>query len=69
MQFDDAIYSAVGLNPAPLNLSPAMLNVLKAGLEKTNGVMRNLTLTTVISGQNAFIDAADWRICKYPVEQ
>jgi hypothetical protein len=59
MTFDDAIYRAAGLNPIPLNLSPAMLNVLKSGLLKTAGEIRNLTMTTAISAQRAFVDAAD----------
>ena len=59
MAFDDAIYLAAGLSPAPLNLSPAMGEVLAAGLRKTGGVMRNLTMTTALSGQMAFESAAD----------
>lgn len=59
MRFDDLIYKAAGLKPLPLNLSPAMLNVLMAGLNKTMGVIRNLTMTTAQAGQEAFIDAAD----------
>lgn len=59
INFDDKIYKDAGLNPLPLNLSPAMLNVLKAGLEKTNGVMNNLTMTTALTSQQSFIRAAD----------
>jgi hypothetical protein len=59
LKFDDAIYRRAGLNPLPLNLSPAMLDVLAAGLSKTGGIVRNLTLSTAISGQNACIEAAD----------
>lgn len=59
MRFDDAIYRAAGLNPLPLNLSPAMSQVLLAGLNKTNGVVKNLTMTTALDGQQAFLDAAD----------
>lgn len=59
MRFDDAIYRAAGLNPLPLNLSPAMSQVLLAGLEKTNGLIKNLTMTTALDGQQAFINAAD----------
>jgi len=57
--FDDGIYKAAGLHPLPLNLSPAMAQVLEAGLRKTNNVMQNLTLTTASAGQDAFINAAD----------
>lgn len=57
--FDDKIYKAAGLNPIPLNLSPAMLKALTAGLSKTNGILSNLTMTTAISAQQSFIKAAD----------
>ncbi len=59
LRFDDAIYQAAGLNPLPLNLSPAMSQVLAAGLQKTQGIMRNLTMTTALNGQEAFMKAAD----------
>jgi hypothetical protein len=59
MKFDDSIYRKVGLEPLPLNLSPAMARALASGLEKTGGVIRNLTMTTAISGQQAFESAAD----------
>jgi len=59
INFDDKIYKAAGLNPIPLNLSPAMLNVLVAGLNKTNGVLNNITMTTAVTAQQAFIKAAD----------
>lgn len=59
MAFDDAIYKKAGLDPLPLNLSPAMAQTLAAGLAKTQGVMRNLTMTTALTGQEAFISAAD----------
>jgi len=59
INFDDKIYKDAGLKPLPLNLSPAMLDVLKAGLEKTNGVMNNLTQTTALTAQQSFIKAAD----------
>ena len=59
LKFDDVIYRRAGLDPLPLNLSPAMMEVLKAGLRTTNGTMRNLAQTTALSGQDAFINAAD----------
>jgi len=59
MAFDDAIYREAGLNPLPLNLSPAMAQVLAAGLNKTQGIITNLTMTTASSGQQAFISAAN----------
>ncbi len=59
IRFDDSIYQKAGLQPVPLNLSPAMAQVLAAGLRKTNQIMRNMTMTTALSGQNAFVKAAD----------
>jgi hypothetical protein len=59
MAFDDAIYIAAGLNPIPLNLLPAMLDVLMAGLNKTGATLHNVVMTTALRGQEAFVDAAD----------
>lgn len=59
IEFDDAVYVKAGLKPIPLNLSPATAQVLASGLQKTGGVMRNLTATTALAAQNAFVDAAD----------
>ena len=59
IKFDDAIYKAAGLAPLPLNLSPAMAQLLNVAAIRTNGVMNNLTLTTALSGQQSFIRAAD----------
>lgn len=59
VKFDDEIYRAAGLNPLPLNMSPAMVQALKAALDKTNGVINNLTKTTVLNAQQTFIKAAD----------
>lgn len=59
LKFDDDLYRKAGLNPLPLNLSPSMVQVLAAGLQKTEGLIRNLTMTTVASAQELFIDAAD----------
>jgi len=59
VSFDDKIYREAGLDPIPLNLSPAMLDVLTSGLIKTGGVMKNLTMTTATSSQQLFIQGAD----------
>lgn len=59
MRFDDSIYKAAGLNPLPLNLSPAMAQVLRAGLDKTGGLINNLTRTTAFDAQQKFIRSAD----------
>lgn len=59
MKFDDNVYKRAGLNPLPLNMSPAMLRALTAGLRKTQGILSNLTMTTAIKAQQSFIKAAD----------
>lgn len=59
MAFDDAVYIKAGLKPMPLNMSPAMAQVLAAGLEKTGGILHNLTMTTANTAHAAFIQAAD----------
>ena len=59
MEFDDGIYKAAGLSPIPLKLSPAMQQVLLAGLAKTNATLKNLTLTTALSAQASFIQESD----------
>lgn len=56
---DEAIYRKAGLDPVPLRQSPAILNALEAGLRKTGMVANNLTMTTAVTTQQAFIDAAD----------
>ena len=59
VKFDDLIYKKAGLNPLPLNLSPAMKNVLAAGLRKTGNLINNLVMTTAETGQELFVNAAD----------
>lgn len=59
LRYDDAVYKAAGLDVPPLKLSPAMARLLEIGLQKTNGVMNNLTLTTALTAQQTFIHAAD----------
>lgn len=59
LEFDDKIYRKAGLNPIPLIQSENMLNILKAGIIKTNGTINNLCMTTASSGQELFIQALD----------
>lgn len=59
MKFDDSVYRAAGLDPLPLNLSPAMAQVLASGLRRTNGQLTNLTRTTALHARQAFERAAD----------
>lgn len=59
LSYDDSLYQSQGLSPAPLTESVALLQVLKAGLDKTKGHIHNLTLTTANSSQQDFISALD----------
>jgi hypothetical protein len=59
LRFDDKIHKEAGVDIPALALSPAMEQVLQAGLQKTAGAMTNLTKTTAISAQQAFIKNAD----------
>jgi hypothetical protein len=59
IKFDDKVYKVAGLKPLPLNLSPAMAQTLKAGIDKLNAVVLNLTRTTAITAQQAFIRASN----------
>ena len=56
-EYDNAIYRAAGKEPQPLLSSKAMMNILAAGIVKTHGLIDNLTMTTALSSQNAFINA------------
>ena len=58
-RYDSLIYRAAGLSPLPINQSLPMLQVLMAGLEKTGGVMHNLTRTTALAAQQQYINATD----------
>ena len=55
--YDMSIYSKSGLNPIPLNISPRAMQTLEAGFNKTNGNLQNLTKTTAVTSQTAFINA------------
>ncbi len=59
LHFDNTVYEAAGLSPIPLAQSPAMLQMLTAGLTKTAGSMSNLTLTTANMAQSAYISASN----------
>jgi len=59
MKFDDGLYAKAGLTTTPLNLSPAMSDVLTQGLAKTMGTLKNLTQSTALNSQQAFLDAVD----------
>lgn len=57
LKYDFKIYEAAGLTPLPLKQSPAATQVLQAGIKKTAGYIKNLTLTTASATQSAYINA------------
>lgn len=56
---DDAIYRAAGKSPAPVNASPALLNLLNSGYRQTLGSWQNLTATTARTVTGEFERAMD----------
>ena len=65
LETDDEIYRAAGLNPAPVDESPALINLLNAGYRQTRGTWRNLTATTAntVTGQfEAALDRAWFQV-------
>lgn len=59
LDYDDAIYRAAGLNPAPLTQSPNLVRIMQRDYEKTIGEWKNFTGTTANAAQQRFIDACD----------
>lgn len=59
LKYDDKIYKKQGLNPIPIKQQTTMLNLLKNTLNKTNGSLYNLTLTTASTSQQKFIEACN----------
>lgn len=59
LAFDNSVYERAGLEPIPLRQSPVMLQILTAGLSKTNANIHNLTGTTAVTAQQAFIQASN----------
>ena len=59
LKYDDKIYRKQGLNPIPLKQHSNMLNLLKNTLNKTNGSLYNLTLTTAKTTEEKFIEVCN----------
>ena len=59
VQYDAGIYRQAGLVPVDIRQSPAMMQVLNAGYKKTLGKMRELTGTTAVTSQTAYINACN----------
>lgn len=52
------LYQKAGIRVPSIRMSPSALELLKAGIQKTGGQLRNLTMTTAITTQQAYINAA-----------
>ncbi|MDJ0305383.1 phage minor capsid protein [Dehalobacter sp.] len=59
LAFDDSIYSKAGPDPPPLAASPALQDILRIGVAKTNGLFDNLTKTTANTATKQFERALD----------
>ncbi len=59
VNFDNEIYRENGETPVDIRQSPAMRQTLEAGYRKTLGNMKNLTMTTAVTSQTAYINACN----------
>ena len=57
--YDSTVYTAAGITPIPLAQSPIMLQILVAGLQKTQGQLDNWTMTTAVTAQQSYINAVN----------
>ena len=57
VQFDSEIYQAAGLSPPPLRQSLDAMQILQAGMQKTAGHLKNLSMTTAVATQQSYINA------------
>lgn len=59
VSIDNEVYRENGLTPVDIRQSPAMRQTLEAGYRKTLGDMKNLTMTTAVTSQQAYINACN----------
>ena len=59
IKYESDICSMAGLAPIELKQSPAMLQTLAASIQKTQGNLNNLTLTTASTAQSLFYEATN----------
>lgn len=59
LEYDDEIYRAAGLDPAPLRQSPNLIRLMQRDYEATMGEWENFTRTTANSIHTEFINACD----------
>jgi len=65
MKYDDKIYELAGLKPTAFNNSPSMMQILKAGIQKANGDIHNLIMTSAGSAQSKFIEMTNMAYRQY----
>lgn len=54
IKVDDSVYKKAGLDPLPIEQSPALMAILETGINNTNGLFENLTRTTANTGSKQF---------------
>ena len=59
INYDNSIYEAAGLSPAPLEQSPHLIRLMQRTYEATDGEWRNFTRTIAEEAQRSFIRACD----------
>lgn len=59
LKYESDICSAAGLTPIELKQSPAMMQTLAAAVEKTQGSINNLTLTTATAAQSLYLQSTN----------
>lgn len=57
IEIDRGIYQSAGLSPPPLRQSLGAMQILQAGMQKTAGHLRNLSMTTAVATQQSYINA------------
>ena len=59
LDYDNEVYRAAGLSPAPLQQSPHLIRLMQRAYEATQGEWRNYTRTTADEAQRLFIEQCD----------
>lgn len=59
IRYESDIAKLAGLEPIGINQSPQMSQLLAATIEKTNGNLSNLTLTSAVKTQQAYLEAVN----------
>ena len=59
LKYESKFVTAAGLSEITLDKSPAMMQVLAAAIEKTQGNLNNLTGTTAVASQSLYLEATN----------